>query len=66
MYLSSISVWIRTYVFCAVSCSLELKPMAWCLPCQGILLKANTPLIVYAWCDSDWGGCLTTRRSLTG
>ena len=35
-------------------------------PCQGILLKANTPLIVSAWCDSDWGGCPTTRRSLTG
>lgn len=35
-------------------------------PGQGILLRAHAPLILTAWCDSDWGGCPLTRRSLTG
>ena len=33
---------------------------------QGILFQANTSLKLTAWCDSDWGGCPTSRRSLTG
>lgn len=35
-------------------------------PGQGILLRANTPLILNAWCDSDYTACPLTRRSLTG
>ncbi|KAG7559745.1 Reverse transcriptase RNA-dependent DNA polymerase [Arabidopsis thaliana x Arabidopsis arenosa] len=35
-------------------------------PGQGILLRANTPLILTAWCDSDHGACPLTQRSLTG
>ena len=35
-------------------------------PGQGILLRANTDLKLSVWCDSDWSGCRTTRRSLTG
>lgn len=35
-------------------------------PGQGILLKASTELTVSAWCDSYWGGCPLSRRSLTG
>ncbi|KAG7599411.1 Reverse transcriptase RNA-dependent DNA polymerase [Arabidopsis suecica] len=35
-------------------------------PGQGIFLQANTPLVLTAWCDSDWSSCPTTRRSLTG
>ncbi|CAL9239421.1 unnamed protein product [Arabidopsis halleri] len=35
-------------------------------PGQGILLRANTPLILTAWCDSDHGACPITSRSLTG
>lgn len=35
-------------------------------PGQGILLRADTPLILMAWCDSDWGTCPLTNRSLTG
>ena len=33
---------------------------------QGILLRANCDLQLYAWCDSDWASCPLTRRSLTG
>jgi len=35
-------------------------------PGQGILLRANTPLTLTAWCDSDHGACPITSRSLTG
>ncbi|CAA7042208.1 unnamed protein product [Microthlaspi erraticum] len=35
-------------------------------PGQGILLRADCPLTVTGWCDSDWNGCPLTRRSLTG
>ena len=35
-------------------------------PGQGLLLKADSDLQVYAFCDSDWGACPLTRRSLTG
>ncbi|XP_027174543.1 uncharacterized protein LOC113774176 [Coffea eugenioides] len=35
-------------------------------PGQGILLKAACNLELKAYCDSDWGGCPLTRRSLTG
>jgi len=35
-------------------------------PGQGILLQHNSNLQVYAFCDSDWGACPITRRSLTG
>lgn len=34
-------------------------------PGQGILLRADCPLTVTAWCDSDWSGCPLSRRSLT-
>ena len=34
--------------------------------CQGILLRAHTDVKLSVWCDSDWSGCRTTRRSLTG
>ena len=33
---------------------------------QGILLRANSDLKLYAYCDSDWASCPLTRRSLTG
>lgn len=35
-------------------------------PGQGILLRANTPLVLSAWCDSDFGACPHSDRSLTG
>ncbi|XP_074290303.1 uncharacterized protein LOC141617034 [Silene latifolia] len=35
-------------------------------PGQGILLRADRPLSISGWCDSDWGGCPTSRRSITG
>ncbi|KAG7557929.1 Integrase catalytic core [Arabidopsis suecica] len=35
-------------------------------PGQGIFLQAKTPLVLTAWCDSDWSSCPATRRSLTG
>lgn len=35
-------------------------------PGQGILLRAHTDLMLSVWCDSDWSGCRTSRRSLTG
>lgn len=35
-------------------------------PGQGFLMAANTKLVLTAFCDSDWGGCQTTRHSLTG
>jgi hypothetical protein len=33
---------------------------------QGLLLHSNNPLHLRAFCDSDWAGCLITRRSTTG
>lgn len=33
---------------------------------QGILLKGNEHLTLQAYSDSDWGACLTTRRSISG
>ncbi|CAE6232436.1 unnamed protein product [Arabidopsis arenosa] len=33
---------------------------------QGILLRADSPLHITGWCDSDHSGCPLTRRSLTG
>jgi len=35
-------------------------------PGQGILLKTDCDLRLTAFCDSDWGACPLTRRSLTG
>lgn len=35
-------------------------------PGQGILLRRDNDLRLYAWCDSDWASCPLTRRSLTG
>ncbi|KAG7577529.1 Integrase catalytic core [Arabidopsis thaliana x Arabidopsis arenosa] len=35
-------------------------------PGQGILLRANTTLVLTGWCDSDFGKCPLTQRSLTG
>ena len=35
-------------------------------PGKGILLSSNSSFQIEAYCDSDWGGCLTTRRSVTG
>ncbi|XP_019093242.1 PREDICTED: uncharacterized protein LOC109129447 [Camelina sativa] len=34
-------------------------------PGQGILLRANKPLTLTAWCDSDHAKCPSSRRSLT-
>lgn len=33
---------------------------------QGVLLKADSPLHLTGWCDSDWASCPLTRKSLTG
>lgn len=35
-------------------------------PALGILLSAKNNLILSAYCDSDWGSCPMSRRSLTG
>ena len=35
-------------------------------PGQGIFLRQNSALQLIAYCDSDWGACPLTRRSLTG
>lgn len=35
-------------------------------PGQGILLSATSGTQLHAYCDSDWGGCSDTRRSITG
>ena len=35
-------------------------------PGKGILLSSNSSFQIEAYCDSDWGGCLTTGRSITG
>lgn len=35
-------------------------------PGQGILLASNSAAILTAYCDSDWAGCLVTRRSTSG
>jgi len=35
-------------------------------PGQGILLRSDCDLRLYGWCDSDWSGCPSTRRFLTG
>ncbi|KAH9725530.1 protein kinase domain-containing protein [Citrus sinensis] len=34
-------------------------------PGKGILLSSNSSFQIEAYCDSDWGGCVTTRRSVT-
>ena len=33
---------------------------------QGILLRSDCDLELYAYCDSDWASCPLTRQSLTG
>lgn len=33
---------------------------------QGVLFRANTTFSITGWCDSDWGACPLTSRSLTG
>lgn len=35
-------------------------------PGQGILLRSNAKFQITGWCDSDWGSCPLTRRSVTG
>jgi len=35
-------------------------------PDCGIVIHAHCDLQLIAYCDSDWGACLFTRRSLTG
>jgi hypothetical protein len=35
-------------------------------PGQGILFSTSNDLSLKAFCDSDWGGCHATRRSVTG
>ncbi|KAK3011732.1 hypothetical protein RJ639_012295 [Escallonia herrerae] len=33
---------------------------------QGLFLLADSPLQIYAFCDSDWASCPLTRHSVTG
>ena len=33
---------------------------------HGIMLKADSPLHLTGWCDSDWASCPLSRKSLTG
>lgn len=35
-------------------------------PGQGFLFPSINNLSLEAFCDSDWGGCRATRRSVTG
>ncbi|KAK3037888.1 hypothetical protein RJ639_032118 [Escallonia herrerae] len=35
-------------------------------PGQGLFLPADSPLQIYAFCDSDWASCPLTWRSITG
>ncbi|WVY98728.1 hypothetical protein V8G54_030879 [Vigna mungo] len=35
-------------------------------PGQGIMLRSDSDLNLYEWCDSDWVGCPLTRKSVTG
>lgn len=35
-------------------------------PGQGLFFPSSNDLVPRAYCDADWGGCLTTRCSLTG
>ena len=35
-------------------------------PGQGVLLRRDSDLRLYGWCDSDWASCPLTRKSLTG
>ena len=34
-------------------------------PGQGLLLPSENNLRLQAYCDSDWGGCQTSRRSIS-
>ena len=35
-------------------------------PNCGIVIQAHTDLQLIGYCDSDWGACPLTQRSLTG
>ena len=35
-------------------------------PSQGLLLPSENNLRLQAYCDSDWGGCRTSRRFISG
>ncbi|KAK3004923.1 hypothetical protein RJ639_019693 [Escallonia herrerae] len=36
------------------------------VPGQGLFLPVDSPLQIYAFCDSDWASCPLIRRSVTG
>ncbi|KAL5544927.1 hypothetical protein UlMin_008711 [Ulmus minor] len=35
-------------------------------PGQGLLFPSDSDLSLIGYCDADWGGCITTRHSVTG
>ncbi|XP_019087371.1 PREDICTED: uncharacterized protein LOC109127258 [Camelina sativa] len=48
------------------NCALRVVRYLKGTPGQGVLLSSECDLKLYGWCDSDWGGCPLTRRSVSG